>query len=371
MVPVAQSFNRALMSILFRYILRRFASTFALCLGILILILFMNKFLGLFNMAVMKGVPLTWIFSSFALLMPYFLSLTLPLAYLIAVIVTLDQFVRGDELLALRAAGFSFFDFLRPFLALGVALSAVMLFVNHKLAPEDLHFFHTRYAAASRRVSRVELEPGTFSTVGRWRIYAASVDRESGRLTDAYLLEWQNDNPLVVKAPRGLFLGEGSQSVLELYDGSLIAPSRDPGRISVGKFKRCRIGLSGAPSTSLMHQGPKETQSRDMLGRMKALPAHSEGWNRFALEISLRCALALAPFVFCLVEVPLFFCLQDRRRILGFLGGLLVMFLFYWLLAYGAGLGRRRPELVLFAPWLGNLAGLLAGSILSWRASRI
>lgn len=48
--------------------------------------------------------------------------------------------------------------------------------------------------------------------------------------------------------------------------------------------------------------------------------------------------------------------------------GLAVLLGYYSLLAAGASLAHRRPELAALAPWLADAAGLAVGLVLTWRA---
>src|SRR3989304_5927759 len=115
------------MPILPRYFLRVFLPVFLLCLAVFAGVLLMNHFLKLFNLAVMKGISPLWIASCFARLLPFVLSVALPMAYLVALLITLGRLSESGEVLALRASGFSFREITWPFLAVGALLSAFLL----------------------------------------------------------------------------------------------------------------------------------------------------------------------------------------------------------------------------------------------------
>src|SRR5271168_2884639 len=103
------------MPILPRYFMRLFLPVFALCLAIFSTVLLMNQFLRLFNMAVMKGISPIWIATCFARLLPFISSLAVPMAFVVALLLTFGQLAEGGEIMALRASGFSFFDISWPF----------------------------------------------------------------------------------------------------------------------------------------------------------------------------------------------------------------------------------------------------------------
>src|SRR5258708_6657437 len=124
------------MPIVPRYLLRLFLPTFAATLALFLGVLLMNQFLRLFGMAMVKGLPIWWILSCFARLLPSFASLALPMSYLVAAMMTLGALSDSGEVMALRAAGFSFREIARPFLWSALALSALLLYVNHKAGPD-------------------------------------------------------------------------------------------------------------------------------------------------------------------------------------------------------------------------------------------
>jgi lipopolysaccharide export LptBFGC system permease protein LptF len=138
------------LTILPRYLLRTFVPLFVLCLVLFTAVLLMNSFLKLFSLAVTKGISLVWILDCFARLLPYFMSLTVPMAFLVAMLMALGQLSERGEVMALRSSGFSFREMTWPLLALSVILSGLLLWVNHKVSPEGLHSFRKRQ---SRRPS--------------------------------------------------------------------------------------------------------------------------------------------------------------------------------------------------------------------------
>lgn len=351
------------MSIFSRYVLRRFLPAFLACLAALILILFMNKFTRLISLAALKGASLSWIMACFALLLPYFLSLTLPAAYLVASMVTLDRFVQDRELLAARLAGFSFFELTWPLGALSLLLSVSMLGLNHWAAPDGLRRFHRRYESVSSGFSRIE--PGVLSAFGAARIRVRAVDTKTGEMKGVNLFTQREGHWIVVTAPRAVITGEGAETTLDLRDGRLLLPNSD--EVIQGNFARFRIPLH--PKTPLVPSAgeAREMTSVELLSRTRAIDAPSELGREYSAELSLRSAAASAPLVFYWLVVPIFFLLKPARRGRGFSAGLLVLLVFYSLLAAGAVLSRRGSGLegVLF-PWLATVSGLIAGAPLVW-----
>ena len=361
------------LSILPRYCLRLFAPVFLLCLGVFTGVLLMNNFLRLFNLALLKGISLFWIAGCFLRLLPYFLSLALPMAFLVAVMVTLGQLCEQGEVMALRASGFSFLDLTWPFLAFAVVCSAALLLLNHKTAPAGFHSFRKQYAVAAQQVSKVDLQPGSFLRLGPWKLYASRADPDTGRLEGVYLVRAgakAKESGLRVSARQGLLtIAPGRSLELELSDGGLQLPNKEPEKFTSGRFSRYRLSVPVAGSA----QGQSapdipEITSAQLRERIAEPDRDVQSRNEYKVELSMRSAVALAPFVFFWIAAPLGLRLERHSRGLGFAVSLLVLMVYYGLVAVGVGVGRRHDRFSSSAPWLADAAALALGAVLTRRA---
>lgn len=355
--------------ILPRYFLRIFLPVFFLCIGIFVSVLLMNQFLKLFNMAVMKGISFFWIVSCFARLLPYFCSMAVPMAFLVALLLTLGQLAENGELMALRASGFSFTEMMWPFLGLALALSALLLYVNHKAAPEGFHSFRKQQLRAAGQIARVDVEPGSFMPLGPWKLYARRADSGTGALEEVYLVRSGENSAMRVSARRGkLSVGRGL-ALLELEDGQLQMPNPDPAKLTEGRFDRYRVEVPAVSAADPnRHLDIPELNSPKLLERIASPQTSLQHRLEYTVELSLRSAAALSPFVFFWVAAPLGLGMGRGGRGLGFAASLAILLVFYGLLAVGIGLGRRDARLSQTAPWLADAVVLALGAFLTRRA---
>jgi lipopolysaccharide export system permease protein len=357
--------------ILPRYCLRLLAPIFLLCLSVFTGVLFMNYFLRLFNLALLKGISPFWIVGCFLRLLPYFLSLALPMAFLVATMVTLGQLSEQGEIMALRASGFSFLDLTWPFLAMAVACSAALLLLNHKTAPAGFHSFRKQYSFAAQQVSKVDVQPGAFMRLGAWKLYARKADADSGRLEGVYLVRANSsDAGLRVSAHSGLLtITPGKSLDLVLTDGILQLPNKEPEKFTAGRFSRylLSVPVAGPPEGQQSLDIPEITSAQ-----MRVLIAEpgrdAQSRNEYRVEVAMRSAVALAPFVFFWIAAPLGLRLQRHSRGLGFAASLVVLIAYYGLVAVGVGAGRRNDRIAQSAPWMGDVAALALGVVLTRRA---
>ena len=81
-------------STLHRYLLREITVPFLLGMGTFTAVLLMGRMLKLAEMVVAKGVPLTDVLRLVAYLLPYFALVTIPMAFLLAVLLGAATFER-------------------------------------------------------------------------------------------------------------------------------------------------------------------------------------------------------------------------------------------------------------------------------------
>ena len=358
------------MPILPRYILRQFLPTFGAGLALFLSILLMNQFLRLFTLAVMKGLPLWWILACFARLLPSFASLAVPMAFLVAAMVSLGQLADTGEVMALRSSGFSFFEIAKPFFWTSVALSALLLVINHKAGPQGFRSFRERTSEAGEKMAKIELRPGAFTPLGPWRLYARNADARSGNLEGVYLVKPSESESVRVNAERGTIKLEPGRGVeLELEDGQLQLPNSDPERYTSGKFERYSVYLPLSSPPEKREPDIQEMTTPQLRERAKDPAITHDRRLEYIVETTARSAGALSPFVFFWVAAPLGLGLKRRARGADFLASLGVMFAFYGLLVVGISLGRRHDLLAPTAPWLADVAGLAIGFYLTRRAA--
>jgi lipopolysaccharide export system permease protein len=123
------------MSLIDRYILREWLQMFGLvlaaCLGLLVMQAMYDDLRDLLEV----GATAVDIAFYYAVLMPSYLSVVLPLALLLSLLYTLGRLHRNLEITALRAAGCSVIRITRSIWTVGVLLCGVTWFLNATLIP--------------------------------------------------------------------------------------------------------------------------------------------------------------------------------------------------------------------------------------------
>lgn len=356
--------------LLYRYLLRSLIPAFVMALGVLLFILVMNQFIRLFNLAIAKGIPMIWILKSFSFLLPHFLGLALPMAFLVGLLLSLGAMTQSGEVLALRSSGFSFREILLPPFLAALALSAGLLYVNHGLSPQGYHAFKESQSKILSEVSRFQIEPKSFVTVGDFKLYAKEAGRGSRKMKGVHLYRYEGPQiTLRIHAKEGTYRLKKSQGIeMTLTDGNLqILDPKDPRRLTWGRFETYRIFVPTLIEDDLERvPSGRELASPKILKRLKTEKLAPQEAADLKTEFSLRSVMAASPLIFFCLAAPIALRLEQRSRQTGLVMSLAILFGYYAFMTLGINLGKRYPAWTLWTPWLPNILGLAAGIYL-WR----
>lgn len=150
------------MKILRNYILRECILPFILSLSVLTSVFLLGNLIRLTNMVINKGVSLALVGKVFFYYIPFFLTYTLPISCLVAVILTFGRFSADNEIMAIRASGIHLRKLLWPVLTLGIMLSLFSIVLNIKIIPHAYHQQRTLLKEMGTKNPTALLEAGTF-----------------------------------------------------------------------------------------------------------------------------------------------------------------------------------------------------------------
>src|SRR5215218_2623982 len=100
-----------------RYFMREVAVPFLLGIGVFTFILLIARMLKLVELVVNRSVPIFEIAKLFAYILPTFLEVTVPMALLLAVLLSFGRLSADSEIVALKTSGISLYQMMVPVLA--------------------------------------------------------------------------------------------------------------------------------------------------------------------------------------------------------------------------------------------------------------
>ena len=353
------------------YILKVFSKFLGLSLFVFISLLLMLNFVQVINQGVLSGFSFYFLGKSMLYLLPNIVGMSLPLAFLLAMLLSLGQMSQDGEIIALRAGGFSFYEILSCVFYAALLASLLLLAVNNWLGPVAFQRSTDYTLSMLNRVTKIELKPRTFQKISDWVLYAAEVNSLTGDMRGVKLIRRINKgetpafvNKINASAGRYRMVNESGLEI-ELSEGQFSQTDcKNSEKILYGRFGAYKTLL---PFFSASGAGRKlnqrEISTPGLIDRLAAGIPDPQTAAKYSIEIASRFALALAPLVFFLVGAPLGVALDKRGRSAGFGLSLLIIFFYYGLTISGMVLSRKYPMLF---PWAIFAPALLTGLTGLW-----
>jgi lipopolysaccharide export system permease protein len=233
------------MKILERYILRENFKPFIVSLIVTTFVMLLDKILDLLNLIIVKKLEIGMIASIFGLSLPFMLALTIPMAVLLATIMSFGRLSVDNELIAFKSCGINVYSLLKPTVIAAVFLSIFMIFFNNSILPDTNHMLKNLMIKANYRRPVTAIEPGTFVTMKNYTIFAR--ERQGEKLKGIIIFDTEESRfPQAITAREGTIeLSNGGNSLRTvLFDGERHeSDPKDPGKYQLIKFKRFVLNL--------------------------------------------------------------------------------------------------------------------------------
>lgn len=320
--------------------------------------------LSLANLVVEIGAPVAPALKVFVLKMPQVVVWTLPMAVLLATLLSLSKLSATSELVAMRAGGVSLFRIALPIFVLSVVVSALGFVIGETIVPSSNE--------RSRVIMVEEVRGSQLPTVTQhvvvkgergsnldWLLYANSYDNRTRSFTQATLVYMQGNRP-VQTAFADRIVWRESAWVMEEGVAYHFAPD---GSVVVARYpshsRPVDLGGQGPDEIARLQKDPEEMSVTELQRHIEIL--RSQGADVRSLEVKkhLKYSIPMAGFFFAMVGVPLGIQSHRSASSIGFGLSIIIIFTYYVLMTLGSALGQGGLLPPLLAAWIQNL--LLGG----------
>lgn len=343
-----------------RYIIREVLSPTLLCIAIFTMVMVMGQAYKLVDLVIDKGVSPIDIAFLLITLLPTFLSISLPLAFLMGIMIGLGRMSADSETIALKAAGVGLFRMSLPVFALALVFSLLTAATNLWIKPWGHRAFETKSFEIARQKATIGLQPRIFmNQFNDLTLYANEVKSQANRMEGIFIVDKQPESTAWVFADNGdIITDEVAETMtIRLRDGVIHRQQTDSTKnIQMIHFRNYDIqpdtSVTSDPETK--KRKAREEQTAKLWSEVSGEEDLSERRSMQA-ELHLRLASPLAPILFVLFGLP--FSMQSHRsgRSGGFVAGLIIFLCYYFLLSAGLTLTKEAltpPWLTLWAPQL-------------------
>ena len=347
-----------------RYLVAEVIPPFFLGLLAFTCILLIGRILRLIELVVTRGVPLLQIGKLFALILPTFLEMTVPMAFLLAILLGLGRMSNDQELLAMKASGVSAPQILGPIALVGLVVALITLGLTMFARPTaNFALKKELYNIARNRVGTALREKVFNDDFPQILIYVEELVPPGNTAQGVLIVDKRDqtrEDIIFGKVARITTDEETNTLGLRLFDGSVYERERNRPGFSQTRFNIYDLKFDLDELVGPVRQkeaGPKEMPLTELLNAIEA--KGSAGGKTIAerMELHQRIAFAFVPLVFCLLGVSLTLLPRTSRanRSWGFMLCTFWLMTYYTLLSLGKALGDKSILHPIPALWLPNL----------------
>jgi len=350
-----------------RYICWELFTSMILGLGLFTFVLLTKPIRKLMDLFITKLVPIDIIARLLLYTLPPLLVLTIPMALLLAVIATYGRLTADNELTALRTTGCSLYRLTRPAFAIGVLALAFTAFNTFYAVPYGSRAFRDLLFLLARTRATVGIQERIFNDDFHGLIlYTNHIEEASGELKGVFMVDTHDEeNVRIITARRGRIASDERQNtvLLELQNGSThVTPKEESDRYEILGFQKLKLSLSmfDATTVRMFKRRPDELTVSELLASIRERNARGERTTDLLLNLHWRFVGPAACIVFVLLGTPLAIRVRRSGRGISLGFTIVLTFIYYVLMVFGQGLGKRGVLPPFLASWFPNL---LLGSL--------
>lgn len=341
------------------YLLKELAGILFLSLGILTFILVLSRLGKIADLVINKGVGFRDIIALVAFSVPPYLTFTLPMAFLLSVIVVLGRLSTENEILALKASGVNLMWLFVPITFVGLIVTTCGLFNTNVLLPRCSGLFRETLIEVIKKGISVDDKEGVFNdSVPGVVIYINKVDTAKRTLTGIVVSDDRDKSvKQTISASKGFVNIDSDtfQLYFMLQDGTLHRWEKATDTYRSVSFQdyTFTMNLSQMVQTGGVSRKLAYEMDRNELKKALKTATNKDQQYDLLLEIYKKISLPLSSLAFIILTIPLGVKRKVEGKFSGTLYSLLLFIFYYVLIAMTDSLGKNihaPPYIVTFLP---------------------
>ncbi|MDP3979851.1 MAG: LptF/LptG family permease [Chlamydiota bacterium] len=364
------------MKIIHKYILKNVFINFLTGLSIFTFILFIGQILKMTEL-ISKGVHVADLLHLFGLLIPYFLSACIPMAFLTAILLIFGRLSQDNELVAMRASGISLIQISYPIIIASLLLCTLCYGLNNNIIPKT-HYEARKYVIGLGIKNPVGyIVEGTFIDI--FPNHTIYVRERDGEHLKKVIIYQTTDDGLVktITAKEGqISFNQDSRTLhLELIDGNIQEPNKenfnDFYNIHFGRYNLDLDASSIFQNPTLIGKKHKDMSIAEIKEKIKKLESQGIYPGPLTTEIQKKISISFSCLGFAFIGIPLGIRAHRSEKTIGIALSLILVFIYYLFIIVGKafdGSQNMHPE---FLMWVPNIILISLGLYLFRRVSKV
>ncbi len=366
-----------MLKILNRYILKEITLPFLMTILVFTFVLLIGKILQITDLMVNKGVNVLTVVKIVLFILPSFLTVTIPISLLIAVLIGLGRLSSDNEITAMKASGISLYQLLLPIVTLCVVATVATAVIGF-LAPLSNSATKSLFFNILKEKASIGIKEKVFNDDFKGLVlYADRIPVEGDYMEGVMVFDNRlTKEPATIIAPQG-YLSSNPESMtvsLRLLRGSIHAVASDLKTYKKTEFSTYDVNLD--LQTALVEakkasvKGSADMTVGELYRNIRKAGVEDDKLRDMVIELNKKFAVPLSCVVFGIVAVPLGIVSRRSGKSRGFTVGLFVVAAYYTLLLAGEAFGETGKMPTAVAVWSPNIIVGAVGTYLFVMAAK-
>ncbi len=354
-----------------RYLYKEITHFFLLTAFILTMVSLVGKLLTMVDIIINKGGSLLMLLKLLAYTMPFMLIYTVPIAYLLSILIVFNRLSSDKEMIALKASGISILQLTKPVIKYSVIPFFITLFLTIAAFPwGNRNLKNTIYTIASQ--GGLSIREKTFNDIFSGLVIYANTASSSGKRLEGIFISDERDRnqPKIITARQGtIFSKEPYQIVLNLQNGTIYTQGKEDVLREIS-FTKYQVVLHPVELENINKQNRsnRELSISELYQRIERKKTDGENPSPYIIDLHKRFVLPFSIFVFALIAIPLGNHNRKGGGLRGFITGLLLILIYYIISTFAEFLGENGSINPVLAVWSSNIVTAMIGAYLLYQS---
>tara|TARA_B100000427_G_scaffold92080_1_gene76033 strand:- start:3952 stop:5298 length:1347 start_codon:yes stop_codon:yes gene_type:complete len=209
------------MNTLNKYLVKESLIPFLLSLGVITTVLFLQFLIRAIDRFLGKGLDVWIILEYLYLNLAWIIALSVPMSLLISTVMTYGRMSQDNEITALKAAGVSIFNIIKPAVLFGGFVGLILCLFNNFVLP-DMNY-HARLLARDiyQKSPELTIEPGYFiNTIPQYSMIVREIEGKNFKDVKIFS-KYSGTEQVTIYADKGKLTSKEDIIILDLENGEI------------------------------------------------------------------------------------------------------------------------------------------------------
>ncbi|MDY0211429.1 MAG: LPS export ABC transporter permease LptF [Desulfuromonadaceae bacterium] len=348
------------------YIAREIVVNFALSLTLFTFIVLLSRLLKLMDLIIGSGVAPSSVAALFIAMLPSFLLITMPLSFLLAVLLTFARMSAESEIVAMKACGISVYKMSEPVIMLALLVCTANAYLAMYAEPTGQKNMRNIAIDVAMEKASSAIKAQVFNdTFPGLTLFADKVYHATNQLQGVFICDTRiGSQKTIITSKTGKLVTDTSTNklLLHLNNGSIHRVSGTDAKASLQiiNFTTYDINISMEDTSTLEGSvpiRPKLQTITQLFNSLHMANADTEDAELHTYELKAeiyeRFILLFSPLLFSVIAIPLGISSHRSSKGAGFTVALVVFMIYYMLLSVSKTLVIEQgwpPALAMLTP---------------------